>query len=490
MISLKLTVRVVFVALSTLLVFLSPQLFAQNTNEGPRTALIVGNAQYVHFGTLKNPANDALDISATLEGLGFDVTVLLDAGRQELSLAVRAFGDRLAASGGLGLFYYAGHGIEVNGTNYLIPSDADIAAEDEVEFNSIPLDLVVNKMATAQNGQNIVILDACRDNPLPVTRRSTAATRGLSVVEAPTGTLIVYATEPGRAALDGDGRNSPFTGAFLEHVDTPGVDVEIMMRSVRSDVIAETAGEQTPWTNSSLTGSIVLAWAETTEPTVVPPATDQPAVVTTSQPTQGRVLLNAPSGLEIIAELSSLDDGTIRPLGDETEVPPGEYLLRARYADDVDWSEIRPVTIGPNEAVSVSLSNMGYSTTHQIGQLASVRADLEQALMPQIASRDTLTTLGWITLGTGIAGAGVSVASFILGTEAYDRYSAAVSTTEAVRCSQEYKEFSDLFAITAGVGGAFLAATPILWLLRPDTSESEAEIQDIDARIQDLEAQR
>ena len=461
----------------------------QESSQEPRTALVVGNAEYQYFGTLKNPANDAEDIAATLDELGFDVTMLLDAGRQELALAVRAFGDRLADSGGLGLFYYAGHGIEVGGTNYLIPSDADVAAEDEVEFNSIPLDLVVEKMATAQNGQNIVILDACRDNPLPATRRSASATRGLSVVEAPTGTLIVYATEPGRAALDGDGRNSPFTGAFLNHVQTPGVDVEIMMRSVRQDVISETDGEQTPWTNSSLTGSIILARAEAVEPVVVEPEPEQP-VVSTSQPTVGRVQLDVPDGREIVAELSNVTDGTLRVLGAVTEVPPGEYVLRARYADDEDWAEVRPVVVDENQAVSVSLGNIGYSATHQINELSSIRADLQQALIPQITRRETLTTLGWITLGTGIAGAGASVATFILGSEAYDRYANAVSTTDAVNSREEYQNYSTLFAISAGVGGAFLAATPLLWLLRPDTTESESELEDIEGRIEELEAQR
>jgi uncharacterized caspase-like protein len=229
--------------------------------EQPRLALVVGNAEYDHFGVLRNPGNDARDISASLSGLGFDVTTVLDADYRTLFSAIRDFGDELARNPGVGLFYYAGHAIEAGGVNYLIPIDADIRAQDEVEFASIALDLVLSKMETAGNPTSIVVLDSCRDNPLPETARGGGGSRGLTVVEAPRGSLVVYATEPGSTAADGDGRNSPFTSAFLEHVGTPGLDVELMLRNVRRDVISTTGGRQTPWTNSSLTESVVLAGA-------------------------------------------------------------------------------------------------------------------------------------------------------------------------------------------------------------------------------------
>lgn len=235
---------------------------AVSGQEQPRYALVVGNASYDYFGTLKNPENDARDISAALSGLGFDVTTVLNAGYRTLFREIRDFGDQLALQPGVGLFYYAGHAIEAGGLNYLIPTDAEIHAQDEVEFAAVALDLVLSKMESAGNPTNIVVLDACRDNPLPETARSAGGSRGLSVVEAPRGSLIVYATEPGSTAADGEGRNSPFTSAFLEHVDTPGLDVELMLRNVRRDVINETGGRQTPWTNSSLTESVVLAGGE------------------------------------------------------------------------------------------------------------------------------------------------------------------------------------------------------------------------------------
>ena len=249
---------VLLALLFTIAVPAATQVDASTDGTEPRTALVIGNSNYDHFGNLRNPGNDAADVADKLERLGFDVTVLLDGGERDLFEAVRDFGDKLARTKGLGLFYYAGHGIEVGGTNYLIPTDADIQAEDEVEFASIAVDFVLSKMESADNASNILILDACRDNPLPASTRSTDS-RGLTVVQAPAGSLIVYATDPGEVALDGNGRNSPFTEAFLEHVDTPGLDVELMFRNVRSDVVSSTGGRQTPWTNSSLTQSIVLA---------------------------------------------------------------------------------------------------------------------------------------------------------------------------------------------------------------------------------------
>ncbi len=220
------------------LVLLVAVALCASAQEQPRLALVVGNAEYDHFGVLRNPGNDARDISASLSGLGFDVTTVLDADCRTLFSAIRDFGDELARNPGVGLFYYAGHAIEAGGVNYLIPIDADIRAQDEVEFASIALDLVLSKMETAGNPTSIVVLDSCRDNPLPETARGGG------------GSLVVYATEPGSTAADGDGRNSPFTSAFLEHVGTPGLDVELMLRNVRRDVISTTGGRQTPWTNS------------------------------------------------------------------------------------------------------------------------------------------------------------------------------------------------------------------------------------------------
>jgi hypothetical protein len=214
-----------------------------------RVALVIGNASY-ESAPLDNPANDARDMSAVLKDLGFSVKTLIDASNSEMYQAIREFGRDLARAE-VGLFYFAGHGMQVDGANYLIPVGADIQAEEEIRFNAIDTNLILTKMDRAGAATNILILDACRDNPFARSFRS--ASRGLAVVEAPRGSLVVYATAPGSIAADGKGRNGIFTGALLEHIAKPGVDVEIMLRDVRRDVMAETDNKQVPWSSSSLT---------------------------------------------------------------------------------------------------------------------------------------------------------------------------------------------------------------------------------------------
>jgi uncharacterized caspase-like protein len=166
-----------------------------------RTALIIGNGEY-QSAPLRNPVNDAADMAEKLEELGFAVNLLTEAGKREIDSAVRSFAGSLEKKRGVGLFYYAGHGMQVEGQNYLIPVDADIDGEDEIAFEGYNVGRVLEKMETAGNPTNIVILDACRDNPFARSFRSPS--RGLSVVEAPQGSLIVYATAPGDTAAESD----------------------------------------------------------------------------------------------------------------------------------------------------------------------------------------------------------------------------------------------------------------------------------------------
>ena len=224
-----------------------------------RTALIIGNGSY-NTARLRNPSNDAEDMAKKLRELGFTVNLLKDAGKGEIDSAVRSFAASLESKKGVGLFYYAGHGMQIDGQNYLIPVDADIDAEDEIAYKGYNVGQVLEKMESAGNPTNIVILDACRDNPFARSFRSSS--RGLSVVEAPQGSLIVYATAPGDTAAEGRGRNGIFTGAFLKNIERTGVDVELLMRDVRAEVISETDGKQIPWSSSSLTEPFYFAPSE------------------------------------------------------------------------------------------------------------------------------------------------------------------------------------------------------------------------------------
>ncbi|MEI6875735.1 MAG: caspase family protein, partial [Spirochaetota bacterium] len=191
-------------------------------------ALVIGNGAYAS-SPLKNPVNDATDLASALKDLGFAVTLLPNATRETMEKAIRDFGTSLR-SGGTGLFYYAGHGVQVKGRNYLIPIGADIQEADEVSYRAVDADLVLAQMESAGNGTNIVILDACRNNPFPGADRA-IGDRGLAIVGVqPSGSYIIYATQPNATAQDGSGRNGVFTKYLLANLKTPGLDVDLMAR--------------------------------------------------------------------------------------------------------------------------------------------------------------------------------------------------------------------------------------------------------------------
>lgn len=216
-----------------------------------RVATVVGNGAY-SASPLRNPPNDAALIAASLRRCGFRVTELHDRDQRQLEGAIRELGEQLLASGGVGLFYYAGHAMEVAGRNYLIPIGAGILHEDEVKYKAVDAGMVLDKMATARNRLNIVILDACRDNPFARSFRS--ASRGLQRMDAPVGTLLAYATAPGAVAADGPDANGLYTDMLLRHMETPGLPIEQMFRLVRQDVLKASGSQQIPWEASSLVG--------------------------------------------------------------------------------------------------------------------------------------------------------------------------------------------------------------------------------------------
>lgn len=216
-----------------------------------RIALVIGNSAYKE-APLKNPVNDANAMAQALQQAGFEVMLKTNVNRKEMNALVRDFGDRLL-KGGMGLFYFAGHGMQVGGKNYLIPVGAEIQREDEVPDESVPADLVLRKMETANNGLNLVIMDACRNNPFARSFRSAAT--GLGRMDAPSGTLMVYATRPGSVAADGDGENGIFTKNFLVKMKQPGLDLANLVGEVSEAVENETRKAQQPWIEGNLKGS-------------------------------------------------------------------------------------------------------------------------------------------------------------------------------------------------------------------------------------------
>jgi uncharacterized caspase-like protein len=221
----------------------------------PRAALVIGNSAYAS-SPLANPVNDAEAVAALLEKRNFKVTLLKNADLQKMEAAIEIFGQSLG-SGGVGLFFYAGHGMQIEGQNYLIPVGAQIENERDVKFNALNVGKVLGKMEDAGNRLNLVFLDACRDNPFARSFRT--ATTGLAQMDAPSGTLIAYATAPGKLAADGvDSSNSIYTRYLIEQLGVPGQEISPALQAVRRQVIETSGKKQIPWESTSLTGAFYL----------------------------------------------------------------------------------------------------------------------------------------------------------------------------------------------------------------------------------------
>jgi len=241
-----------------------------------RVALVVGNSAYEHIGQLRNPKNDAADLSEKLKGLGFEVFGGTDLDRRALVQALIQFG-RAAEKADVALFFYAGHGLQVNGQNYLVPVDALVEFESEIDLSLVSLSGVMQQLDRGSR-TNIVFLDACRDNPFSkqlarsMNRAAVSLNKGLGRIQSGSGTFIAFATQPDAVAGDGTGRNSPFTAALLDNIATPGQSISDMMIEVRNEVIATTNGTQVPWDSSSLTGRFAFSPGSAPAPTEAAPA--------------------------------------------------------------------------------------------------------------------------------------------------------------------------------------------------------------------------
>lgn len=217
-----------------------------------RNALVIGNSKY-KSSPLKNPANDAKSIAQSLRELNFDVIEIIDADRVTMRNSVREFKEKMKKERGVGLFYYAGHGVQVKDENYLIPINHDIQEEYDIQDEAIRMNTIISYMQDAGTRMNIVILDACRDNPFAASMRS--GSRGLASIYAEgSGTLIAYATSPGSTASDGDGKNGLYTQELLKAIETPNLEIGMIFRKVLANVQRLSGGKQIPWTNSSITG--------------------------------------------------------------------------------------------------------------------------------------------------------------------------------------------------------------------------------------------
>ncbi|MEA1953802.1 MAG: caspase family protein [Campylobacterota bacterium] len=220
-----------------------------------RVALVIGNADYL-VKPLNNPVNDAEDIARALKELDFDVSLITNADQETMESAIQNFGQKLNENS-VGLFYYSGHGIQHEGSNYLIPIAAmkNVQVAKHLRYKAVNAGYVLSEMH--QSGLNIVILDACRSNPFKSFSRS--AERGLAKISGLEGTLIAYSTAPGKVALDGIGRNSPYTKHLISLMKKPNVPIELMLKEVRTEVKSETNNKQSPWYEVSIDGEFIFS---------------------------------------------------------------------------------------------------------------------------------------------------------------------------------------------------------------------------------------
>jgi carboxyl-terminal processing protease len=281
----------------------------------PRVALVIGNSHYGgDIGTLPNPVNDAGLISQALQQAGFQVIKVTDADQKKMKRAIADFGDKLAAAGptATGLFFYAGHGLQVQGINYLIPVGAEITKEADVDIEAVATDKVLDQMTFAGSRVNIVVLDACRNNPLARSFRSMS--RGLAPINAAQGTFVAYSTAPGSVAADGSGTDSPYSVALAKSLVQPGIGIEDAFRNVRTQVMDATGGKQVPWDSSSLTAPFYFKPAAAQFTTAAQPAAAAAPVNTALEQTFWQSIQNSKQASDYQAYLAQFPNGTFAGL--------------------------------------------------------------------------------------------------------------------------------------------------------------------------------
>jgi len=234
-----------------------------SANAEKRIALLIGNSAYQHTAPLPNPANDVRLLAGVFRALDYEVLEYRDVGYIGLKKAIRKFTTKLGEYGpeAVGFVYYAGHGLQVGGINYLVPVDAEIEKEADISLYSIKTGTLMQGLTSVGNRLNVIVLDSCRNNPFKHASRglSVESSGGLARMDAPSGSLIAYSTSPGHVAEDGDGDNSPFSKALAQEISRPGIGIEIVLKRVRQHVFGQSSGRQLPWSSSSIIGEFCPA---------------------------------------------------------------------------------------------------------------------------------------------------------------------------------------------------------------------------------------
>jgi hypothetical protein len=363
----------------TVIVSLFCMLFtADAAKADKRVAFVVGNGAYRNVAQLPNPPIDAKAMAAVLRNVGFDVVEGTNLTRDTMTERLLEFGKK-AQGADVAVFFYAGHGIAISGTNYLLPIDADIKSEMDVKLGAaINIDLTLDQtMSDAK--VKLVFLDACRDNPFAAKIKSNSATRSLSVqsglaeMKSGEGTLIAFATGPGQTALDGqEGTNSPFTRALIAHITTPGVEIQQAMTEVRAQVNEETNKGQLPWGHTNLIGSVYLNPAAAP----APGAAGAPALATVASTSGGsdvelefwRSVKESNKPEELNAYLTNYPNGQFKSLA----------LARIASLENGPSTTTRNLTTGIDPATFTQEANQ--TTEDQIGLEKGQRRDVQRRL--------------------------------------------------------------------------------------------------------------
>jgi hypothetical protein len=326
--------RFIVAGLFALVATLAAGVGLAQSQPAPRIALLIGNGGYAAVTPLANPPNDARLMAKTLEQAGFKVTVLIDADQATMKRGIADFGRALRAAGPetVALFYYAGHAVQSFGNNYLLPVDSQIQDQADLDLVGVEAGWVLRQLFSARVRTNIVILDACRNNPFKGIEGFDD--EGLAEMNAPTGSFIAYSTAPGNVALDGTSGNSPYTKALAEQISGSPQSIELLFKSVRRQVLAETNGAQTPWESSSLTEDFQFTANRGLQLLDAPDETLWNTVRNSGDPAQLQSYLTAfPNGAHraeaeaALAALAAGQGGTTAGNGGGTTAPQGSMLV-------------------------------------------------------------------------------------------------------------------------------------------------------------------
>jgi hypothetical protein len=448
--------------------------------EPDRYALVIGNGAYEGDAALAHPTTDASDVADLLKSIGWKVKLVLDGDRRALNTAVSAFRDQLAAAEGpTALLYYAGHGVQIDGQNYLIPVQGTFQSADDVVHDAISLGSIQTAFDTGRAVTQIVILDACRDNPfVKKASRSLGGSRGLSVVNKSSeveGSAVLFATAPGETAADGSGRNGVFTQALLKYLGTD-MKLQDVVTKVTGEVKRITGGAQVPYNSLSLSDDFYMVPTSLRKP-VAPPATvvgnGQPFTLTVKGPVDGMTVLI--DGAEVGKTPYQAQYAVAKTMMIQLSHP--DFLP---YRIVVDPTGLTTVVVDPK---------VGHTTQYEYASLHTKKQTLT-------ASRDRLTEgRSWVpwTWWGGWAGTavGVGLSGFAFWSEgqAVSNYQAAsqpasVDQSKMDSARAQGQTANLLFTVGLGVGLAGLTAVGTGWLLAPDTRSVDDQLRDVENQIQ------